>query len=281
MWFSQRIGKTDVRSALQIEAMDKALENKLWNNIVTDFLGEISQYKGRDERESSFEKTLRFIWTEFFENRVDEIPIYSTGEINSDAVCRHLKSWYFEVPWFKKYDLAEFILILDQQLETGFPAICNQTLERECAGYRILGGNIVQINSKEEIEAIEKAIFSPVSDPVKTHLKTALAFLSNRENPDYRNSIKESISAVESYCVSLVGEGKDTLGKALKLLEEKHGLHKALRSAFSNLYGYTSDAGGIRHHLLDGDKPATMEDAKFMLVSCSAFINFLKSTLKN
>ncbi len=48
-----------------------------------------------------------------------------------------------------------------------------------------------------------------------------------------------------------------------------------LSRAFRQLYGYTSDANGIRHALLD-ESNLDFEDAKFMLVSCSAFINYLK-----
>jgi hypothetical protein len=40
------------------------------------------------------------------------------------------------------------------------------------------------------------------------------------------------------------------------------------------MYGYTSDAQGIRHALMD-EPNLSFEDAKFMLVSCSAFVNYL------
>jgi hypothetical protein len=42
------------------------------------------------------------------------------------------------------------------------------------------------------------------------------------------------------------------------------------------MYGYTSDAEGIRHALMD-EPTLESEDAKFMLVSCSAFVNYLRS----
>lgn len=45
------------------------------------------------------------------------------------------------------------------------------------------------------------------------HLTKALSLLSDRNKPDYRNSIKESISAVEATCKSLTGIS--TLDKAL------------------------------------------------------------------
>lgn len=45
-------------------------------------------------------------------------------------------------------------------------------------------------------------------------------------------------------------------------------------AGFNNLYGYTSDESGIRHGGINFiDSPA--EDARYMLVSCSAFINYL------
>ena len=44
--------------------------------------------------------------------------------------------------------------------------------------------------------------------------------------------------------------------------------------AFLSLYGYTSDENGIRHGGIDFTN-APSEDAKYMLISCSAFINYL------
>lgn len=99
--------------------------------------------------------------------------------------------------------------------------------------------------------------------------------LSDRENPDYENSIKESISAVEAMCNEIVGK-KSTLGEALKQLKKENKIHPSLESAFEKLYGYTSDASGIRHAGQMDGKNSTFEEAKFMLVACSGFVNYLK-----
>jgi hypothetical protein len=40
------------------------------------------------------------------------------------------------------------------------------------------------------------------------------------------------------------------------------------------IYGYSSDEGGIRH-ALTGVSNIDHADAKFMIVSCSAFCNFM------
>ena len=114
--------------------------------------------------------------------------------------------------------------------------------------------------------------------PVAIQINDSIKFLSDRKAPNYRNSIKESISAVESLCRIITQKEKATLGQLLKLIEVKIGLHGALKSAFSQLYGYTSDEGGIRHGLLD-EPNIDFEDAKFMLIACSAFINYVKVKL--
>jgi len=75
--------------------------------------------------------------------------------------------------------------------------------------------------------------------------------------------------------ITEISGGQATLGKAIKKLKDSGvHIHSAMESAFSSLYGYTSDENGIRHGGIDFTN-APAEDAKFMLVSCSAFVNYL------
>lgn len=275
MRFSQRIGKKDVRQSLQIENIDNILENKLWNNILTDFIEKISDNSSRYE-ESDKVIFLKILWQDFFERKIDEISSYSNGGVYSTGVVEFIRKWYLEAEWYEKYDLIEYLSEIDKKINFDFTEKVNTVLKSQLAGYTLINNKIVQINSEQEIQSIEEALSKTSKyKSVETHLVRALELLSDRENPDFRNSIKESISAVEAYCVILTGDKKATLGKALSAIEKKYKLHSALKSAFSALYGYTSDSGGIRHALLEDDVTITVEDAKFMLVSCSAFINFL------
>jgi len=160
-----------------------------------------------------------------------------------------------------------------------FEEYCNAVLKREVSAYRLVGGRVTEITSEEEILEIEEAQgVASSSKPVADHLKRALELLADRATPDYRNSIKESISAVEAMCNLIASSSSATLAKALKELDQKRTvtMHPALRGAFEKLYGYTSDAEGIRHALLN-ESNLDFEDAKFMLVSCSAFVNYLKA----
>ena len=167
------------------------------------------------------------------------------------------------------YGDSRFVTIIN-----AFIGLLNSTFERLDFAYRVVDDIIVEITDQEEIAAIEKAGTS--SSPVKIHFSEALKLLSNREAPDYRNSIKESISAVESLCREITGES--TLGAALKSLE-KNGLviPRFLLDGIEKLYVYTNDSNtGIRHALMDGKELPGFEEAKYMLVSCSAFVNYIQ-----
>ena len=151
----------------------------------------------------------------------------------------------------------------------------NGVFQREYVGYRFLNGQIVPITDENELSSIEDACKNPI-DGCRKQIQKAVAFLADRQNPDYKNCIKESISAVESICQVIVGDEKATLGDALKKLEDAGvQIHPAMKQAFQKLYGYTSDQGGIRHAEGMFESNVTFEEAKFMLVSCSTFINYL------
>lgn len=156
----------------------------------------------------------------------------------------------------------------------------NYVFKKEYVGYRIIDNIIVPITNEIEIEAIKEKVDIPYKE-VKEHLNKALIFLSDREAPDYKNSIKESISSVEAMTKILVKNEKATLNKALNKLEKRGvDIHPQLKKAFINLYGYTSDESGIRHSGKIGGKDTTFEEAKFMLVACSAFNNYLLDNSK-
>ena len=154
----------------------------------------------------------------------------------------------------------------------------NLIMKQEYVGYRLLNGRAMPITDDQEIAEIKEVSTSRYSE-VKQHINKALGFLSDRQSPDYADSIKESISAVERMCSIIIGK-PTTLGDALKKLEDSGVvIHPALKSAFIKLYGYTSDASGIRHSGELGGKESTFEEAKFMLVSCCAFVNYLTGLL--
>jgi hypothetical protein len=280
MRFSQRIGKKPIKTVMQIESIDEDLKNRLWNTVIENFFNNLNDYSSYGESEKG--KMCKLIWMEFFRLPIDRIPAFSNSpNVNIDGFIVYVRKWFYSCEWFEIYDFIEFLSFFDKDMNNELVLMCNRALEIEVSGYRIINGKITQITSNEEINAIEEATKNTDKwSSVNTHLKTSLDDLADRKNPNYRNSIKESISAVESFCKIVTKDDKATLGQALKEIEKKHKIHNALKNAFSSIYGYTSDSGGIRHALLESDVKVDFEDAKFMLVSCSAFINYLKMKIK-
>ncbi len=111
------------------------------------------------------------------------------------------------------------------------------------------------------------------------HLRKAFRLLSDKNHPDYKNSIKESISAIETACKIITNKPNASLGAALNELKKNKGIyiHEGLINAFEKLYGYTCDSNGIRHALYNEDEKSTFDEAKFMLVACCTFFNYLKA----
>ena len=260
--FSQRKGLKLIRSVLQVDSMDDDLRNGLWNVLYIMHLENIDLEL----------ELVRIIWSDYFKKPMDRLTFMS-GLALSDC-----NSYFFDCTWYEVYDFVEFLADKsDKTNNVKYMNVCNAIMEREGSAYRFVNGLITQLTSDEEISVIEDAlsVHNPL-DSVKTHLQRALEMLSDRVSPDYRNSIKESISAVEAISKIITGDSKSTLGKALGEIEKSKivELHPSLKVAFGSLYSYTSDSAGIRHAIKD-DSTVNFEDAKFMLVSCSAFVNYL------
>jgi AbiJ N-terminal domain 4 len=261
--FSQRYGYTPVREVVQRESMDDDLRVGLWNVfdrvVISPWVNTEWGYMTEDAQ-----RFTDALWHSHFKLQIDTAPT------EPGPLASYLKKYFFECQWYEVYDLLEFsVRELDGHRERLVKGL-NSVMEREMSAYRFVGDEIVEITSEEEIAEIEEALAATDSG-AGVHLKAALAMLADRDSPDYRNSIKESISAVESIVTEIDGK-KGTLGAALTKLGVD--AHPSLREAFKKLYGYTSDAQGIRHALAE-ESDLAFEDAKFMLVACSAFVNYL------
>jgi AbiJ N-terminal domain 4 len=275
--FSQRQGLKPVRTIIQRESADEVLRNALWNTLTTFYWNGVKGWI--DETKFSYRTLLERIWTIFYQERLDEL----NGQ--SSYIMRKIKSDFLNKEWNEMLDILEFIPnnfiaensydIIARETNNLFFSTINRVLESHLSAYRFIDNIIVEVSAEEEIIAIKEALnIDSKYKPVQIHLKRALELFSDRQNPDYRNSIKESISAIESFCCIVTNNPKTTLGMALKEIEKKFEIYAALKSSFLSLYGYTSDENGIRHSLLE-ESTLKQEDAKFMLVTCSAFVNYL------
>lgn len=275
--FSQRHGYSPLTNAFQREGADEALRTKLWNILKLSIWDD---YKppgyGYEEKTKHIAQMVLRLWFHFLNRDIDSLPEFRSdyGEKGAYGI---LKRYFFSCQWFEVYDFLEEIMNDKSQLLTPEAREwMNNELERHNAAYRFVGAQIAEITSETEIRAIEDGL-ADADAPVRTHLDAALRMLSDREAPDFRNSVKESISAVEAACRQVTGMPTATLGDALKKVKD---VHPAYSKAFSQLYGYTSDASGIRHSLIN-EPTVTYADAKFMLVACAAFVSYIKISAEN
>lgn len=155
--------------------------------------------------------------------------------------------------------------------------VFNRVFEEELSAYRFVGGELIPLSGPAEVAAIEGALATTSRTGLNgahAHISAALQLLAKRPNPDFRNSIKESVSAVEALAKQLGTAESHGLSGALTELGKKIPIHGGLRAGLLSLYGYTSDEGGIRHAMLE-EPNLGYDEAKYMAVACSAFVNFL------
>lgn len=272
--YSERNGYKSVSETIILRSIPLSLQNSLCSSFDRLYKYSRNNLNGV----SSYWDLQRYLWTHYLNKREGE---YSYG---SNVIINYLIQLSYK--WYEKFDIIEEALyfLLHKMTPSvyrniGFTFLkndLNSEFERLNVGHRVVDEYIVDVISDSEISSIETAL-SQCADPVKEHFQNALMLYAQRPDADYRNSIKESISALESYCRIKTGEA--TLGKALKKLENAGiTIHPRLKSAFEQLYAYTNDGDtGIRHALIEGDAVPTNAEAMFMLVSCTALVNYLNT----
>jgi len=170
------------------------LRTLLWNDFDTacrDFY-RVDRYTGLSV-EPPFSIFLQYVWSEDWAQPADEYP-------GLEKMMTHLKKGFLEGVWYFAFDILESAFFA--QSHGGFDLTSlresvSRRLDQESSAYMLFGDNFVERMNESEVESVASALVSD-DDAVRIHFGEALKKLSERQNPDYRNSIKESISAVES-----------------------------------------------------------------------------------
>jgi len=194
--FSQRIGITPIEKAIQVGSIDNDLRNSLWSLLTAFYWDTFDKNKWSIGSRvdyisgSNLGGLFDALWLHYFKKPIDTIPTYYYDDRDGLGV---LRSYFFKAEWYEVYDFVEFVSIYGPKEKLNkFIDACNNFFERENSGYRFVDGKIIEISSSDEVSEIENAIER--STPyygVKQHLSSAITLLSDKENPDYRNSIKD------------------------------------------------------------------------------------------
>lgn len=280
MYFSERYGYKEISEKLNWEDMTDRLGNRLWSTIYELLVQEMTFVEEGSIAFLVISDKVKALWKDFLARPIDFIENFYYSQIKlykADAkptIIKEIRNNFLVFSWSEVYDLIEYLYnkFLEGERRKIYTEEINRILLEEKAPYKFIDGLITPLTNEEEIRELIQAL-NTLQDkyrPIKEHLGKALSLLSDRKNPDYANSIKESISALESLAQILLGE-KGTLGDLIKKLD----VHSALKQGFGNIYGWSSDEGGIRHGKTGEPLEPSLSEARYMLITSSAFVNYL------
>lgn len=269
--FAQRYGFEPTEVPFQVDSMNEGLRVDLWNAF---YLFIYSSLENTQYGQDTFRRIYKVAWIHFFRKPFDEFP--TRDYLLAELVRGHIE----KAVWYKVYEFFEFIFKNIVQSEeyavNDFITYVDDMLKINHSAYRIVNYKFIPITNDTEVSEIKTVRNQATTyglSGIQEHLNSTLDLLSKKPKPDLRNSIKESISMVEVIC-RIIEPNENTLGKALNKIESKGKINQTLKLGFEKLYAYSNGKNGIRHALMD-DENLSLEDAKFFLVSCSAFTNYL------
>lgn len=269
--FGQAEGATPLPRQLELKEVSDELVARLWFYFKSTI--ESDCYRGwLTDNSRRYDILVR--WHILHEHKpIDELSLVQ------DNVLAHVKSILYSRNYIIVFDFIQFIARLNKP-PTNYNAFVSDALTSCRAAYRLIDNTIVPVASKEEADTVTNAfqdIANAEANGARVHLQDAA---SNLTAGKYADSVRHSISAVESVA-RLLSKNAKTLGPALTELEKQGALHTALKEGFNKLYGFTSDEEGIRHALLDKDAANVDEaDALYMMGACAAFVSYLLNKTK-
>ena len=270
--FSERSGYTSPRLP-QVKSLDDRTRTKIWNIILEFFDSLIVPVIGLHGRKPHPALILFFkeFWTDFLVQPLGELP-RGMEMVPILQVHVSMDEWHW-VHSFQEFFLAR--LVAPVNCRERLTNLLNTVFREEMVQFQIIDGLVVPDPGEIESDAIQAALNSPLK-VVHDHIRRSLEFLANKPSADHRNSIRESMAAVEALCKTIANDRSADLGDALKELEKMVQFHPCLKLSLVKLYAYTSD-GGIRHASIEGENGrwSDEETAKFMLIATSAFIRLI------
>ena len=275
--FSQMHGYEEIPGPLRLEDLPREARTGIWNLFFEHIRGSTTT-GGLDVLDGG--PWIKDPWREILEakhRRLDHAPLDEWNPEYS-RVRRDLREDIEKQPFNRVFDLIEFVL-RRSECPRAFVRQMKTTFAESRLAYTIDIGpppTIMPAVTPEEGHVVVQALRQLGEaglDGSATHLRDASGCI---RGGDWAGAVRESIHAVESVARQLDAAASRTLGPALASLDKRGRLHPALKKAFSELYGYTSDEQGIRHSRLDQTKSQVGQDeAVFMLGACASFASYL------
>ncbi len=167
--------------------------------------------------------------------------------------------------WYQFYDFVEIIAIKVKEKEVDYTSMwdstafeifmfksyrqkVNELFSQHKIQWRMNELGKLETSLPKDLELRVSAINSELKDnfePARIHYAKARSFALSPSN-DPENSIKESVSAIESVC-KVIYPKCSTLGDALKAMKKEKLISPMLITVFEKFYVYTNAEPAIRH----------------------------------
>lgn len=215
MKFSERHGYMEPTPMLEKEDLPDGLRNNIWNVIWTTY--SFNLINDNDGYLDNFDGLSLMLRRKYFKRPFDERPKFPSLEL------KLIQSHYFDLKFPEFYDFLEMMASdeVASNYDDGYKRRsdliyrCNVVFEEEKAQFRFINNLVTPITSQLEIEEIELAANTDI-DEAKKHIKSSIKQYRDRSNPNYRNSIKDSISAVEATFRSITKKNRISVVQSIK-----------------------------------------------------------------
>ena len=269
--FSQAQGYEAIPGILKLEELPDEARMRIWNILYKHIEKDRNYGPVSSWIVGKWAEIVKDLYSDFYSQPLDK------WDSDFEHIVRALRNTITQKKFNKVFDFVQFV-IRHERCPTSLIDEMQQAFAEAGIAYLIVDDppTIVPATTKEEGDAIVESMRSLEKIGLKAGKAHLLEASECINRGDWAGSIRESIHAVESVARQLDPKGADTLGPALASIEQRGGLHPALKKAFNKLYGYTSSAQGIRHALLDLDTAEVgMDEAVFMLGACASFASYL------
>ena len=206
--FSDRNGIKSENTEIQLKKFDKRTRVQLWN-MVSYIYGKV--YGNQTYyMNNHIQEFLRYVLGEIYSEPVDVREIYGDdgvferinetiidSEVDDILTLVEALIQYWDI--YLKNDLNRkyYNRFTNSYYKESLFEVANLYFKREYIGYRFVKNIIVPISDSYEVDTINETLNCKYQ-PVHEHISKANSLLADRNKPDYENSIKESITAVEA-----------------------------------------------------------------------------------
>ena len=188
--------------------------------------------------------------------------------------------------WFKVYDIVEALYAAMSKQDaitrktapkfahtaSKFAEEMNEFFVEEGIGWQLVDGHIVTRGTEAfEAEVTEATVALQASErpTAARHLHEALQDLSRRPEADLPGAVYHAMGCLECVARDLTGDGKATLGEALKRYPGL--LPKPLDTALSQIWGYASNEA---RHVQEG-RETSREEAELLVGLAAALSTYM------